>query len=287
MRLINKLERKYGRFGISNLTLYIILCYVVGYVLQFVRPELLSYLRLEPGLILQGQVWRLISWVLIPPGSLGLFTIIMLLFYYYLGTNLERTWGTFRYTLFIFSGLFFTVIGAFVLYFICGGFVTAGGVVIGVGSFFSTYYISLSIFLAFAISYPDMQVLLYFVIPIRIKWLAYLDVALLVYDVVTYVRAGLWMMIVPILASLLNVLIFFLATRNLNRVRPREVKRRREFQKAMSRSQVGGNGVTKHKCAICGRTELDGEHLEFRFCSKCNGNYEYCQDHLFTHQHVK
>ena len=79
---------------------------------------------------------------------------------------------------------------------------------IGVGSFFSTYYISLSIFLAFAISYPDMQVL-YFVIPYRIKWLAYLDVALLVYDVVTYVRAGLWMMIVPILASLLNVLIFF------------------------------------------------------------------------------
>lgn len=289
MGFINKLERKFGRFGIPNLTLYIIICYVIGYVLQLFRPELLAWLRLEPGLILQGQVWRLVSWVLIPPGSLGIFTIIMLLFYYSLGTTLERTWGTFRYTLFIFSGLLFTIIGAFLLYFLVGGLVVAGQYVTGIGIFFSTYYISLSIFLAFAVSYPDMQVLLYFVIPIRIKWLAYLDVALLVYDAVTYIRAGLWMMIVPILASLLNVLIFFLGTRNLRHMRPKEVKRRHDFQKAVSRGRAaaGGDGVTKHKCAICGRTEKDGDHLEFRFCSKCNGNYEYCQNHLFTHEHVK
>ncbi|MGI6070703.1 MAG: hypothetical protein ACOYBE_09775 [Blautia sp.] len=287
MNFINKLERKYGRFGIHNLTMYIIICYVIGYVLNLIQPELLYYLRLEPALILKGQIWRLVTWVLIPPGGLNLFTIIMLFFYYSLGTTLERTWGTFRYTLFIFSGLFFTIIGAFILHFIVGGLVVAGAGVISVGAFFSTYYISLSIFLAFAISYPDMQVLLYFVIPIRIKWLAYVDIALLAYDIFNYVRSGLWMMVVPIAASLLNVVIFFFATRNMNHLRPKEVKRRQEFKKAVAKSQVSSNGITKHKCAICGRTEKDGDHLEFRFCSKCNGNFEYCQDHLFTHEHVK
>lgn len=280
MNFINKWERKYGRFGIPNLTLYIIVCYVIGYLLSFTGSGILPYLTLEPGLILRGQVWRLISWVLLPPDSLDIFTIIMLFFYYSLGTTLERTWGTFRYTLFIFSGLFFTVIGAFLLYFLLGG-------TVGIGGFFSTYYISMSIFLAFAVSYPDMQVLLYFVIPVKIKWMAILDIAVILYNAINYVRVGLWMITVPIAASLLNVLIFFLATRNLSHMRPKEVKRRRDFQKAMAGSRVNQAGVTKHKCAICGRTELDGEHLEFRFCSKCKGNYEYCQDHLFTHEHVK
>ena len=102
MRLINKLERKYGRFGISNLTLYIILCYVVGYVLQFVRPELLSYLRLEPGLILQGQVWKTDFLVLIPPGVLDYLLLLCYCFLLFSGYDPGRTWGTFRYTLFIF-----------------------------------------------------------------------------------------------------------------------------------------------------------------------------------------
>lgn len=280
MNFINKWERKYGKYGIPNLTMYIIFCYVIGYLLQILQPGLLHYFTLEPALIVKGQIWRLVSWVLIPPGSLDIFTIIMLFFYYSLGTTLERTWGTFRYTLFIFSGLFFTVIGAFVLYIICGG-------AIGLGAAFSTYYISLSIFLAFAISYPDMQVLLYFVIPVRIKWLAYLDIALIGYELYRYLRAGLWMMIVPVAASLLNVVVFFFATRNMSHMHPKEVKRRQEFKKAVAKSQVSADGITKHKCAVCGRTEKDGEHLEFRFCSKCNGNYEYCQDHLFTHEHIR
>lgn len=80
--------------------------------------------------------------------------------------------------------------------------------------------------------------------------------------------------------------IFFM-TRNMSRYNPREIHRRKEFQRAVHRSQVNNKGITKHKCAICGRTEKDGEHLEFRFCSKCNGNYEYCQDHLFTHTHIR
>ncbi len=276
MNVINKLERRFHGRGIPNLTMYIIACYVVGYVLSVFAPQIWYYLLLEPSLILRGQIWRLVTWVLIPPSSLNLFTIIMLLFYYQLGTALERTWGEFRYTLYIVSGLLFTIIGAFLLYFITGGIVSL---------YFTTYYISLSIFLAFAASYPDMQVLLYFIFPIKIKWMAYLDVAFLVYDSITAARGGQWGRVVAIVASLLNFIVFFFATRNMSRYNPKEVKRRRDYQKAVSRSQA--QRITKHKCAICGQTEEDNPDLEFRFCSKCNGNYEYCQNHLFTHQHVK
>ena len=292
MRFIEKLERKYGKYGIPNLTTYVIICYVLGYLLMRLNPAVLSLMSLDVSKILQGQIWRLVTWVIYPPNTSNfLFFVISILFFYYpIGTSLERTWGSFRYTLYIFSGLLFTIISAFLLHFITGGFVEIGGMVYSIGgSIFSTYYISMSVFLAYALSYPDMQVLLWFIIPIKMKWMAIVYGAIILYDVFTYFRNGLWFVAVPIIASLLNFIIFFLSTRNLQHYNPKEVKRRREFKKAVAGSRVNPQtgGVTKHKCAICGRTELDHPELEFRFCSRCNGNYEYCQDHLFTHTHVK
>ncbi len=280
MNFLNKMERKFGRFAIRNLTKYIIGCYIIGYILMYMqaltRVDLMGYLYLSPYHILHFQIWRLVSWILIPPSSSNiLFVVIMLLFYYSLGSALERTWGAFRYNVYIISGMIFTVIGAFILYFIMG---TASVLYAPV---FSTYYINLSIFLAFALSYPDMQVLFMMIIPIKIKWLAWLDAAYILYDLVR----GSWAIRTVIIASMLNFIIFFLSTRNFNRISPKEVRRRQQFQKAVHPKMAPG--ITKHKCAVCGRTEEDGDDLEFRFCSKCNGNYEYCQDHLFTHQHIK
>ena len=283
MNWIDKLERKFGRFGIQNLTMYIIICYVVGYFLAYLNPNLLGMLSLEPALILRGQIWRIITWVIYPPSMSNIlwFIVAIVFFYYPIGTSLERTWGSFRYTLYILLGILFSVIGAFILYFITGAY--------GIGSLFNTYYISLSVFLAYALSYPDMQILLWFVIPIKMKWMAILYGVIVLYDMITYIRAGYWVMIIPIVASLLNFALFFFSTRNMHRYNPKEVHRRREFKKAVAQSRVNPatGGITKHKCAICGRTEQDDPNLEFRFCSKCNGNYEYCQDHLFTHEHVK
>ena len=262
MKFIDKLERKFGRFGIPNLTIYMIVCYVIGYALMIVNPGILNWLSLEPAYILRGQVWRLVTWVLYPPSTSGVlwFAIAVLFFYYPIGTSLERTIGTFKYTLYILSGVIFTILGAFILYFLLGGNVLVGNV-------FSTYYISLSTFLAYAMCYPDMQVLLMFIIPVKMKWMA-----------------------IPIVASLLNFIIFYFGTKDFSRYNPKEIHRRNEFRRAMEpqgRMKSGSGSVTKHKCAICGRTELDDPNLEFRFCSRCNGNYEYCQDHLFTHTHVK
>lgn len=175
----------------------------------------MGYLALSPYHILHGQIWRLVSWVLIPPSGLDIFTIIMLIFYYSLGTALERTWGEFRYNVYIFSGILFTVIGAFLLYFIGGLQISLYG-----ASIISTYYINLSIFLAFAANYPDMQVLLYFVIPIKIKWMAYLDIAYLAYNFIRVSGYGAWAVRMMILVSLLNFIIFFFMTRNYKTISP-------------------------------------------------------------------
>ena len=285
MKFIDKLERKFGRFGIPNLTIYMIVCYVIGYALMIVNPGILNWLSLEPAYILRGQVWRLVTWVLYPPSTSGVlwFAIAVLFFYYPIGTSLERTMGTFKYTLYILSGVIFTILGAFILYFLLGGNVLVGNV-------FSTYYISLSTFLAYAMCYPDMQVLLMFIIPVKMKWMAIFYVVIVVYEMIQYIMAGAWYLVIPIVASLLNFIIFYFGTKDFSRYNPKEVHRRNEFRRAMEpqgRMKSGSGSVTKHKCAICGRTELDDPNLEFRFCSRCNGNYEYCQDHLFTHTHVK
>ena len=285
MRFIDKLERKYGKFGIPDLTIYIVICYVIGYVLQMFNSSILDMLSLEPAYILQGQIWRLVTWVIYPPSSNNIlwFALMILFFYYPIGTSLERTIGTFKYTLYIFSGMLFTVIGAFVLYFILGGNYLIGGL-------FTTYYISLSTFLAYAMCYPDMKILLMYVIPVKMKWMAAFYGVIIFYDAARYVSIGRWYLVIPIVASLLNFILFYFGTKDFSRYNPKEVHRRNEFRRAMEpqgRMKSGSGSISKHKCAICGRTELDDPNLEFRFCSRCNGNYEYCQDHLFTHTHVK
>lgn len=277
MKFLNKLERKFGRYAIRNLSAYIIALYAAGYLIELFFPEILGWLTLEPYYILRGQVWRILTWLIIPPDSFGFFTIIMLFFYYSLGNTLEQTWGRFRYNVYILGGLLATLIGAFVLYGIL--YLVYGGPV-SFGAMFSTYYVNMSIFLAFAVSYPDMQVLLYFLIPIKIKWMGILYGIFILYSF----WQNDWVGRVVILVSLLNFIVYFLATRNVRRVSPKEMKRKQAFRREVH--SAAKSGQPRHRCAVCGRTELDDDRLEFRYCSKCDGNYEYCQDHLFTHEHI-
>lgn len=309
-----KMEYKYGKYAIRNLALILIICYGIGYVIQFTVPEALTYLTLNPYWVLHGQVWRLITWVLIPPEGFSLFTLIMLYFYYYVGKSLENAWGAFRFNVYIFSGLLFTILGSFVLYGIAcwqfadvikiigaesvftgyGYYDIAGDVVYLAGSWFlgiSTYYINLALLLAFAVTFPNVQVLLMYIIPIKIKYLGIIYAVIVGYEFLMGTTAAK----IVIAFSLLNFILFFFSTRNYARVSPNEIKRKREYQKKMREAKQTGHTatyqgrsvITRHKCAICGRTELDDETLEFRFCSKCEGNYEYCMDHLYTHEHVR
>lgn len=291
MNWLNKLERKFGKYAIPNLIVWLIGAYTIGFLLYAVSPGILNMLTLSPYHVLHGQIWRLVTWILMPTETNLIFLLIMAMFYYQLGTTLERTWGIFRFNVYIFSGIIFTVIGAFILYGIYylmnfDIFLAAPALAAQMSATmsygFSVNYINMSIFLAFAVMYPDMQVLLYFIIPIKMKWMAIVYGVLIVYHFVV----NSWSGRVSIVMSLLSFIVFFLSTRNLKRYSPHEVHRRQQF-KAQMRQPRPGSGITKHKCAVCGRTELDDPTLEFRFCSKCEGNYEYCSDHLFTHQHIR
>ena len=126
MKFIDKLERKFGNRGIENLTIYIIVSYVLGYALMYINPGALSMLSLNVSEILHGQIWRLVTWIIYPPStSSALWFVIAILFFYYpISASLERTWGSFRFTVYILSGMIFTVISAFILYFITGGWIT-------------------------------------------------------------------------------------------------------------------------------------------------------------------
>lgn len=303
MLWFTKLEQKYGKYAIPNLTFYLIICYAIGYLLQLASlynpsmSSLMNYMTLDIYAILHGQIWRLFTWLLIPPGGFDLFTLVMLYCYFSIGTLLERTWGTFRYNVFMFMGFIFTVIGAVILYLFIWIFGQSFGAGIlegaellktvsaGYSPMFSTYYISMSIFLAFAMTFPDSQMLFMFVIPIKAKVLGIFYVAIMAYTIFSAFAANVFYGIVTatvILFSLFNVLVFFIVTRKSFRA-PTQIKRQREFQKRAMRPK----NITRHKCAICGRTEESDPDETFRFCSKCDGNYEYCSKHIYTHTHVK
>lgn len=298
--MVSNFEKKYSKYAIPNLTLYLLIGYGVGYVLGMINPNLYSLLEFNPYMVLHGQVWRIVTWVLTMPENLSLFTIIMFFLYYSLGRTLEHTWGTYRYNVYLLSGFLFTVVGAFILYFILciiygmnpGTMSLLGSVI---GAYTSTYYINMSIFLAFAATYPDMEVLLYFVIPVKIKWMGLLYGAIIfvdIYDAFKYCHASgqyLYAIIVTIMIvlSLLNFIIYFVTTKGKMKYNPKQVKRKQQFKQSVKKAQTikTYEGGAHHKCVICGRTELDDPNLTFRYCSKCSGNKEYCQDHLFTHTH--
>ena len=293
MKKRNDLRWKLERYAVPNLTLYLIIGYGIGYLMLLLAPAAYYYMMLDPFLVLKGQIWRLVTWVLIPPDTSNIFFVLIMLYLYYsLGNLLERIWGTYKYNLYIFSGILFSILGAFVLwgysalmgaqYLMPCVYLLANGQVVNFGQV-STYYINMGIFLACAASIPNVQVLLMFLFPIKVKWLGILYGAMLILQCI---QGGIATWIVSVF-SLLNFLILFIRSHGKLRLTPGQVKMRHEFRQKVRSAEHAARSVTKHKCAVCGRTELDGDDLEFRFCSKCNGNYEYCQQHLFTHTHVQ
>ena len=305
MNFLNKLERKIGKYAIKNLPMYMLATYAIGYIIQLINSDVTFFLSLNPYAILHGQVWRLFSWVLIPPDSGNIiFTAIMLFFYFSISRTLEQTWGSFYFNFYIFMGLIFTVLGAFLMLgyselflpekiaFVDANMQMTYGEIPAVygGSWFyatysmlfSTYYVNMSIFLAYAATYPDMQVLIMFIIPVKVKYLGIIYSIILVLEAFGMGIMGLFV----IGASLLNFVVFFIMTRRSLRITPKMRARQKDFRKRTA-AATQARQVARHKCAICGRTAEDYPNLEFRFCSKCEGNYEFCQDHLFTHKHFK
>lgn len=268
MSFIDKLERKFGRFAVNNLMLYMIIFYAFGFLLEMTNPGFYyTYLALDAAAILHGQVWRLITFLLAPPSYNVLWLVLLSFIYYSLGRTLEQIWGTFRFNLYILIGILGYILAAIIIY-----------LVWGVSYLLTADNLYLSMLLAFAVTIPDMKFYLYFVIPIKAKWLGVFYGVMIVLEFLQSNGPGR----VAILMSLLNFLVFFVGIRKPVQT-VNQVKRRHEFTQKM---KAGTGSGPRHRCVVCGRTEQDDPNLEFRYCSKCAGNFEYCQEHLYTHVHV-
>lgn len=312
MNWFNKMERKFGKYAIKNLSLYIVICYAFGFLMNSFKPDWVYLVTLNPHAILHGQVWRLITWVLVPEGSMNIFFVLIFLFFYFsIGRNLEQAWGKFAFNFYFFSGIFLTVLGSFILYgynqifnasyiqlYEASAVSQLGNCSWAFGGswfyaeeafLFSTYYLNLSIFLAYAITYPNMRVLVFFLIPIKVKVLGIIYIVVLVFNIAMSFTYGLHSGITELIVvgtSLLNTMIFYIILKKGTKRRFREIMRQKEFQKKVKEASVAPTQI-RHKCAICGQTDVSNPNLTFRYCSKCNGNYEYCNEHLFTHKHIE
>ena len=272
---IDRFCAKHPRFGISNLMLYIVIGQVAVFILDlFFRGMLSSYwLPFSRDLILHGQVWRLVTFIFLPSDSGNPFFLLLgCYFYYWIGTMLEREWGTARFTLFYLSGVVLSVLS---------------GMILGITDI---YYINLSIFLVIATLYGEMQVLLFFVIPIKMKWMALIDVALILVAVIQNLMYGSWVGALLPLASFVNYFIFtwpFWGAKLgvlRRRADPKVVNFKRVQKQAQK--QAKATGGYRHKCAVCGITDADDPNMEFRYCSKCDGYYCYCMNHINNHVHI-
>lgn len=218
-------EKKYGRYAIKDLPVMLILCYGVGYLMQMISPEFFKFLTLDPYQIVHGQIWRVFTWIVIPPSELNLFTFIMLAFYYFVGNTLEKTWGTYRFNVYLFSGMLFTVLGSFVSLAFFNHFFKTAILIPGMkeasfaaGSMlFSTYYINMSILLAFAATFPETEVLLMFVFPIKMKWLGLVYIGTTIVNIIEVSeKAGplaAYFMRIAVVSSLLNFVVFLISNR--------------------------------------------------------------------------
>lgn len=271
------------RFGIPNLMRVIVIGNVAVYVLMLLTQandaNALSFLTFNLNALLHGEVWRLVTFVFVPAYSSPFALLISLYFYYWIGSTLERQWGTAKFNLYYISGALLTVLGVVLASLITGNpSLTAAG----------TGYVNLSMFFAFAFLFPDTTVLLFFILPVRMKWLAYLDGALFAFDIIKAIGAHNWAGVVLPIVALLNFAVFiwpevhYLKERAKYQNSRKTVQFRQAQQQQAKQAQQQGY---RHKCAVCGRTDTDYPDLQFRYCSKCVGYHCFCQDHIFNHVH--
>ncbi len=281
--------------GIPNLMLYIVLGSAVVYLYTMVTGDntLYSLLYFDRDLILKGQVWRLFSYALTYSGGNILITAIGLFCYYSLGRAIENSWGTLRFNLFYLSGI--VLMDAFAM--IVGGFVGEAGYLMSYMVDIS--YLNMSLFLAYATMYPDAHFLLFYIIPVKAWIFALIDLAMIVYYLFAYPFP---FNLFPLVA-LGNYFLFF--GKDVRNVIP--LSWRANFRRLFRKKPKNGQGAKTvpfptagsyqatvatpkapytHRCTVCGRTDVSHPDLEFRYCSKCNGYYCYCEEHISNHTHV-
>lgn len=280
MRAIQKwLDRfcyKHPRFAIPNLMLYIVMgtaAVALFDAFSMGHGSFGQIFEFDRNLILSGQFWRILTFLFVPYGSNIFFIAITLYFYYFIANALEREWGSTKFTVYYVSGVILNILLGFLV------------------GYTNMLYINMALFFAFATLYPDMQVLFFFIIPMKIKWLAWFDAAFFLLQVFGFLLHGQPQYALIPLVAILNYLLFF-AGDLLDFVnhKKRQVSHHRnrktvDFQSAQQHAKEKKGYL--HKCAVCGRTDVTNPELEFRYCSKCKGYYCYCSEHINSHVHIE
>jgi hypothetical protein len=233
---------------------------VLAYGLTFANPALLDAMLLRPDRVLDGEVWRLATFLFLLPKIHPIWAIFAWYLFFLMGTALEQSWGDFRYNVFLLIGWLATVGVSFLTP------ETAAAAV----------FLQGSVFLAFAYLFPDFQLLLFFILPIKIKWLAL--VQWLGYGYVLAVGSPIEQLLV--LAAVSNFLLFF------GRDILLRMRAGRRKMAAQAERIVSDKKKPFHSCRVCGITDQSHPEMDFRYCTKCTGGCCYCQEHLRNHEHV-
>ena len=260
MKILDKLQRRYGRFAVPHVTEGLIVCQVLTYLFYQSQPAFLARIALLPQRVLEGEVWRLVTFLCQPPPGRWWMALLFWYLFYLTGTALENTWGTFRYN----------------VYLLVGWLATAAAAFLRPDAAASPHFLQASVFLAFAQLFPDFEFLLFFVLPVKVKWLALLQWLGYLYVILV----GDAMTAVLVLASVCNFLLFFGRDIWL-RLR---TGRRRIAQHA-EKARLAN--TPRHTCIVCGVTNLNDPKMSFRYCSKCAGAPCYRAEHIHAHQHVE
>jgi hypothetical protein len=262
MSLLNRLERLFGRFAIENISIYLVVGQVFVFLMAMLGRDFTGLIALVPGWVLQGQVWRIFTFVFDPPAVHPVLIAFSWYMFYLMGGALEHFWGAFRYNFFLFFGWVLTVVAAFVFPFVPA----------------TNIFIAGSVLLAFAYLNPEFELLFFFVLPLKIKWVARFQWVVYAYAALT----GAWPTRLALLASLGNFFLFF-GRDIIQRIRS---GRRQMAFRAQQFAASGDEPAARHRCHVCGRTELSNPELDFRYCSKCANDECYCSQHLGNHVHT-
>jgi hypothetical protein len=258
MGIFSKLERRLSPYAPPNVTVLLIALQVSTFVLGMLDPQRLLSLYLLPDRVMAGEWWRVFTFLALPPFTNPICAFFFFYLFHLMGTTLERTWGTFRYDLFLLIGYIATVVTAFILpeKVIQNGFLQG------------------SVFLAFAWLYPTFTLSIFFVLPIQIRYLALIQWVFYGIEVIN----GRY----EALAGVVNFFCFF-GVEVLTRAR-NSFRRMQHESKRVSTEQ---SNAPFHRCTVCGITEKSNPEMEFRYCSKCYGTCGYCSRHLHAHEHVQ
>ena len=315
--MLNKLERKLGKIKWPSFMLILLGAYATGVLLSNVYPTAIAWICFSPAHIFKGQVWRVFTFIATPYDGSILMAALLCFIYFSISRSLERIVGRFKVNFFLLTGWLLTLLSGFLYYWIF-----PGSSLLTVH--LNMHYVFSTLFIVFSFIYPDATFLLMFFIPIKGKWMPFITLGMFTIEILQIFLARQfdygWFYLFMIVAAVLNVILFLLLLGFKLKKHPKNSTQRNYERQTRERDDTVWQGQTgasygstsdrssrntsgqgygyqhtssgprtirpyRHKCCVCGRTELTDPELDFRYCSKCIGPYEYCSEHIYTHVH--